>query len=226
MLTGSSDSLRWLITGAGDAERLLARSSNELASFVVGRRPPHISHICREGWLWNVHCGQISVSGSDEKLCRLGSALIELGVSGAGVSAGGCVEPPLMAALRINANEGLMPHVRHGGIGKDSEATEGSKLEGTGLVKVQIGQTQMAVLTIGVTRDTELVRKGLEDLDPGDEEDCWRRCTPGDRGAFCRTDPGAFLIGLGCIVTFAEDRRKPAYRPVSNHSDGRLRQPT
>lgn len=204
------------MTGAGDADLVIAESSKAFANFVVGRRPPHISQICRDGWLWNVHCGQISVSGSDEKLCRLGSWwLLKVGDSGTGASSVGRDEPPLMAALRINANGGLIPHVRQGGTGKDSEATEGSKFEGTGFVKVQIGQTQIAVFTIGVTRDTAFGRKGLEDLDPGDEEDCWRRCTPGDRGAFCRIVPGVFLRGLGWIVTFAEDRRKPACRPVS-----------
>lgn len=140
----------------------------------------------------------MSVLGSDEKLCRLGSWwLLDVGDSDTGVSSEGRDEPPLMAALSINAKGGLIPHVRQGGTGKDSEATEGSKFEGTGLVKVQIGQTQIAVFTIGVTRDTALARNGLEDLEPGDEEDCCRRCTPGDRGAFCRTAPGAFLTGLG-----------------------------
>lgn len=49
-----------------------------------------------------------------------------------------------MAAFSMIAKGGLMPHVRQGGIGNDSEATAGSKLDGTGLVKVQIGQTQLA----------------------------------------------------------------------------------
>lgn len=54
--------------------------------------------------------------------------------------------PALMAAFSITAKGGLMPHVRQGGIGNDSEATAGSKFDGTGLVNVHIGQTQLAGL--------------------------------------------------------------------------------
>jgi len=56
--------------------------------------------------------------------------------------------PALMAAFSITAKGGLMPHVRQGGIGNDSEATVGSKFDGTGLVKVHIGQIQLAELAV------------------------------------------------------------------------------
>lgn len=71
MLTGSSDSLRWLVTGAGDAERWFRISSKESVRLATGKGLPHISQTCNEGWLWNVHREQTSVGGSDEKLCRL-----------------------------------------------------------------------------------------------------------------------------------------------------------
>ena len=45
----------------------------------------------------------------------------------------------------MTAKSGLMPHVKHGGTGKDSVATDGSKFEGTGLVKVQMGHIQLAL---------------------------------------------------------------------------------
>lgn len=80
--------------------------------------------------------------------------------------------PALIAALSINAKGGLIPHVRHGGIGNESVATEGSKLEGTGFVKVQMGQIQLADFVTGAALDTELGRNGLEEREPGDEEDC------------------------------------------------------
>lgn len=120
-------------------------------------------------------------------------------------------EPALIAAFNIKAKGGLMPHVRHGGIGNDSEATDGSKLEGTGFVNEQMGHIQLAGLIKGVALDTALGRKGLEERDPGDDEDCWSRCTPGDMGTFWRIEPGTFLKGLGWIVIFGEERRKPAY---------------
>lgn len=92
-----------------------------------------------------------------------------------GGSSEGRDDPALIAALRIKANGGLMPHVRHGGMGKASVATAGSKFDGTGLLNEQIGQTQFPVLRAGVTRDTELALNGLEDRVPGDEEDCCTR---------------------------------------------------
>lgn len=52
--------------------------------------------------------------------------------------------PALMAAFRMCANGGLIPHVRQGGIGNASVTIAGSKFDGTGFVKVQIGQTQLA----------------------------------------------------------------------------------
>lgn len=122
-----------------------------------------------------MHRGHISVCGSDEKLCRLWLCWSEVGEAGTTGSSGARDEPALMAAFSIRANGGLMPHVRHGGTGNDSDAVDGSKLEGTGFVKVQMGQIQLAGFTIGVTLDTLPGLKGLEDRDPGEDEDCCRR---------------------------------------------------
>lgn len=139
----------------------------------------------------------MSVCDSDEKLCRRWSWWSEAGVTGATGSSGALDEPALIAAFSIRAKGGLIPHVRQGGIGNASEAMDGSKLDGTGFVKVQMGQTQLAGLATGVTLDTVLGLKGLEDREPGEDEDCCKRCTPGDKGELWRTDPGAFLRGLG-----------------------------
>lgn len=50
----------------------------------------------------------------------------------------------LIAALRTVVNGGLMPHARHGGKWVAAVAVAGSKFEGTGLEKEQIGQIQVA----------------------------------------------------------------------------------
>jgi len=52
----------------------------------------------------------------------------------------------VMAAFNTTAKGGWIPHVRQGGMGNDSEATPGSKFDGTGFVNVQIGQIQLAEL--------------------------------------------------------------------------------
>lgn len=49
-----------------------------------------------------------------------------------------------MEAFKITEKGGLIPHVRHGGSGVASDATEGSKFDGTGFVNVHIGQIQFA----------------------------------------------------------------------------------
>ena len=54
----------------------------------------------------------------------------------------------------MTAKGGLMPHVRQGGSGNASEATAGSKFDGTGLVKVHIGQIQLAELAADEIWDT------------------------------------------------------------------------
>lgn len=51
-----------------------------------------------------------------------------------------------IAALRTRANGGLIPHAKHGGIGVFVLDAAGSKFEGTGFEKEQIGQIHVALL--------------------------------------------------------------------------------
>lgn len=51
-----------------------------------------------------------------------------------------------IAALRTSVKAGLMPQAKQGGNGVCAVAVVGSKLEGTGLGKLQILQTQVAWL--------------------------------------------------------------------------------
>ena len=55
-----------------------------------------------------------------------------------------------MAAFRIWASGGLMPHAKHGGKGVLRLAVAASKLEGTGLEYEQIGQTHVALAVLGL----------------------------------------------------------------------------
>ena len=58
-----------------------------------------------------------------------------------------------MAAFRTWASVGLIPQARHGGRGVCALAAAGSKFEGTGFEKLQMVQTQVAVLTAGGSVD-------------------------------------------------------------------------
>jgi hypothetical protein len=55
------------------------------------------------------------------------------------------LEAAAIAALRTTAKGGFIPQARHGGGGVETLAILGSKLEGTGLEKEQIGQIQVAL---------------------------------------------------------------------------------
>jgi hypothetical protein len=75
------------------------------------------------------------------------------------------------AALSTSANGGFIPQAKHGGSGKASVAMVGSKFEGTGFEKEQIGQTQVPI-TAGVgAGEGAGGRYGLADREPGVEED-------------------------------------------------------
>lgn len=54
-----------------------------------------------------------------------------------------------MAALRIVASGGLMPHARHGGIEVDAVAVVASKFDGTGFENVQIEHIHVALTGCG-----------------------------------------------------------------------------
>jgi hypothetical protein len=52
-------------------------------------------------------------------------------------------------AFSIVASGGLIPHARHGGSGVEAVAVAGSKLDGTGFEKEQIGHTQVTFTALG-----------------------------------------------------------------------------
>lgn len=108
-----------------------------------------------------------------------------------------------IAAFRICARVGLIPHAKQGGSGVWALAVEGSKFDGTGLEKLQMVQTQVAVLAGGGSTGGILmglsVRVAGEGVPlPG--------ATPGDR--VCREER---LVALGISVILADDLRNPAW---------------
>lgn len=64
-----------------------------------------------------------------------------------------------------------MPQARHGGNGKASVATLGSKLEGTGLEKEQMGHTHAPTTAGSVAGDTAGAWNGLVDREVGEDAD-------------------------------------------------------
>jgi hypothetical protein len=70
-----------------------------------------------------------------------------------------------IAALRTTVNGGLIPQAKHGGSAVEALAVAGSKFDGTGLLKEQIGQIQVPLEGLGATRAEG--RKGLALLDEG-----------------------------------------------------------
>lgn len=64
-----------------------------------------------------------------------------------------------------------MPQARHGGTGKLSVTIVGSKFDGTGLEKEQMGHTQVPSTTVGSGVDTADGRNGLVERDVGEDAD-------------------------------------------------------
>jgi hypothetical protein len=95
-----------------------------------------------------------------------------------------------------------MPQAKHGGNGVWALAVEGSKFDGTGLEKLQMVQTHVAVLAGGGSTGGALM--GLS-VRVTDEELPFPGATPGDRD--CREDR---FVALGISVILADDLRKPA----------------
>jgi len=176
--------------------------------------PPHISQERSEGWLrkvqrghWNDASG--SVPRGDE--FRVRSSLDENSVAGFGRTGKGVCRAGVlgwrlvaleMAALRTWVRVGLMPQARHGGSGVWALAVVGSKLEGTGFEKVQMVQTQVAVVAGGgSTGDARGAPSWACEaaLLCGDGP-----ARPGERGC----SEGRFA-GLGIRVILADDLRKP-----------------
>jgi len=104
----------------------------------------------------------------------------------------GLLDMAAIAALTTWTVGGLIPQARHGGIGV-REASAGSKLEGTGLEKEHIGQTQVALGGRGAGA-------GLPCRGGVDAVLCGGADTPRD----------SCFKGFGYSVILAEDLRKPA----------------
>jgi hypothetical protein len=111
-----------------------------------------------------------------------------------GVTGPGRFEMAAIAAFTTCIVGGLMPQARHGGIGV-RDASAGSKLEGTGFEKEQIGHTQDALIDGG---GAGLFRRSGEP-DAG----------LGAAGALNPRE--SWFAGLGKRVILGEDLRKPAY---------------
>jgi hypothetical protein len=126
--------------------------------------------------------------------------LLSLFLSLGGAAGAGLFEMAAMAALTTCMVGGLMPQARHGGIGV-REASAGSKLEGTGFEKEQIGQTQDA-LREGAGAGAGLFRRSGE---PDEGLGAIEADSDSDRPRV------SWLAGLGKRVTLGEDLRKPAY---------------
>jgi hypothetical protein len=109
-----------------------------------------------------------------------------------------------MAAFRIWARVGLMPQAKQGGNGVWALAVEGSKFDGTGLGKLQMVQTQVAVLAGAGSTGGALL--GLSVRVAGEEVPL-PGASPGDRGWSDER-----FVALGIRVILAEDLRKPAWR--------------
>jgi hypothetical protein len=78
----------------------------------------------------------------------------------------------MTAAFNTTENSGLMPQAKHGGSGNDSVAIVGSKFEGTGFEKEQMGQTHVPATTGDGAGETAGARNGLAEREPGVDEDC------------------------------------------------------
>ena len=117
-----------------------------------------------------------------------------------------------IAAFSTTAKGGLIPQARHGGKGKEALARLGSKLDGIGFEKEQIGHIHVPVVGLA-----ELgTANGLLALVTGREEDS-KRFVAGCVGLLpaLRNDPRPRLRGFGWNVIFGEDLKKPACTTVS-----------
>ncbi len=160
---------------------------------------PHISQDNKEGWLENVQRGHWKPSvfvefGGGELICN------ELRLPILPSPGFDCRLAIFdIAAFRTSVRAGLIPQARHGGNGVCAVAVVGSKLEGTGLGKLHIVQTHVAVVAWewlggGDRSKGSDVGKGEEDAAAAMALDC----------------NDARFAGLGISVTFADDFRNPA----------------
>ena len=177
-------------TGTGDRGLAVSWTRSSRGSTATVNDAPQISQWDSEGWFWKVHRGQPRLSTPG--LAEAGRGFGE----GTGEGAGdGRLAMAAMAALTTCTAGGLMPHARQGGIGV-REARAGSKLDGTGFEKEQMGHTQVALAGGGAGA-------GLAWRGGVDEAGRWAGAeTPRVR---CRA-------GLGNRVILADEVRKPAWR--------------
>lgn len=102
-------------------------------------------------------------------------------------------------------NAGLIPQARQGGRGIWAFAVAGSKFEGTGFEKLQMVQTQVAVLALGASAGG--ARNGLCGCCDGEAASLLEGVVP-RAGEFDRRE--ARFVGFGINVTFGEDFKNPA----------------
>lgn len=172
-------------TGPGDSTRAesdVCKGSGMLA-LCTDSGAPHISHDKSEGWFEKVHRGHWTVpsgffgpwapfrgvDGASGRLfvseddVRTGRPWLDEG-AGDGAWWALLLE---MAAFKTCARVGLMPQARHGGRGVWAFADAGSKLDGTGLEKLHMVQTQVAEVAVGGSGRTLGELSGLgEEVEP------------------------------------------------------------
>lgn len=139
---------------------------------------------------------------SDSNLCD--APRIGIGVRNELVVGAAWLVAPAMAALRMCASGGLMPQAKHGGRGVWAVAVAGSKLDGTGFEKVQMGQIQV-IFFAGSTA-------GLSVRESGEAVALLEGVLNAEILRLCIVD---FFGGLGTNVILGDDLRKPAYLEVS-----------
>lgn len=111
-----------------------------------------------------------------------------------------------MAALRTCVRVGLIPQAKHGGRGVCAFAIVGSKFEGTGFGKLQMVQTQVALLACVGVADDERIATSM-----AGEGDAPALPLGPDAAAVALDWSEPRLVGFGKSVTFGEDFRNPAY---------------
>lgn len=105
-------------------------------------------------------------------------------------------------------NGGLMPQARHEGRFVAAVAVAGSKFDGTGLEKEQIGHIHVAWTDFG-----EGARCGAANCGRGESGFTGCRvdgCGTAGLAVALRVLPLLFFCGFGYIVIFADDFKKPA----------------
>lgn len=108
-----------------------------------------------------------------------------------------------IAAFSMWVSSGLIPQARHGARGEWGPAVVGSKFEGTGFEKLQIGHIQVAVV---VGEGSGVGRWNWPSTRDNGDELALR-----DGSSRFGTRVSVRFGGLGTSVIFAEDLRNPAY---------------